>query len=74
LVLDSRGKRLWYMLRINPLFLWVWWLFWTVPLFIGWRMYRKNRGLVWERTHKVDANAELVRQRLGRGDAVMPAE
>jgi cellulose synthase/poly-beta-1,6-N-acetylglucosamine synthase-like glycosyltransferase len=74
LVLDSRAKRLWYMLRINPLFLWGWWLFWTIPLVIGWSMFRKNGGLVWERTHKVDANAQLVRKRLGDGATVMPAE
>ena len=43
------------------MFLWVWWLIWAVPLWIGWRMYRKDGGLVWERTEKIDANAELVR-------------
>ena len=61
LVLDSRAKRIWYLLRVNPVFLWIWWLIWAVPLWIGWRMYREGGGLVWERTEKIDANADLVR-------------
>jgi glycosyltransferase XagB len=63
IVLHRRRDRLWYMLRINPLFVWVWWAIWLVPLWIGWRMYRRDHGLVWERTEKIDANADLVRKR-----------
>jgi len=66
LVLDSRLSRLAYLLKVNPVFLWVWWAIWLIPLWIGWRMYRRDHGLEWERTEKVDANADLVRQRLGQ--------
>jgi hypothetical protein len=61
LVLDNRRSRLTYMLRINPLFLIMYWLLWTVPLVIGTTMFMRDRGLVWQRTEKNDANHELVR-------------
>jgi cellulose synthase/poly-beta-1,6-N-acetylglucosamine synthase-like glycosyltransferase len=71
LVLSTRRARIWYMLKINPLMLWIWWLVWLVPLWIGWRMYRKDTGLVWERTEKFDLNNELVRRRLAAEQAVV---
>jgi hypothetical protein len=61
LVLDRARDRVWYLLRLNPISLFVWWMIWIIPLWIGWRMYRRDQGLVWERTEKVDANADLVR-------------
>jgi cellulose synthase/poly-beta-1,6-N-acetylglucosamine synthase-like glycosyltransferase len=63
IVLSRRRDRLWYLLRVNPLVIWVWWGMWLVPLWIGWRMFRRDHGLVWERTEKIDANAALVRGR-----------
>ena len=63
LVLPRRRDRLWYLVRVNPIVIWAWWAVWLVPLWIGWRMYRRDHGLVWERTEKVDANAALVRAR-----------
>ena len=54
LIMDTFWQRVRYMLRVNPLFLQMWWVFWAVPLKIGYRMYRKNLGLVWERTLKKD--------------------
>lgn len=63
IVLPRRRDRLWYLLRVNPIVVWVWWAIWLIPLWIGWRMYRRDHGLVWERTEKVDANADLVRRR-----------
>jgi zona occludens toxin (predicted ATPase) len=39
----------------------VWWLVWLIPLAIGFKMYLRDEGLVWERTEKSDANNELVR-------------
>lgn len=63
IVLPRRRDRLWYLLRVNPIVIWAWWAVWLVPLWIGWRMYRRDHGLVWERTEKVDANAALVRRR-----------
>ena len=64
IVLPTRRARLWYLLRVNPIMIWVWWAIWLVPLWIGWRMYRQDHGLTWERTEKIDANAGLVRQKL----------
>jgi glycosyltransferase XagB len=74
LIMSTRSERLRYMLRVNPVFLSLWWMFWTIPLWIGYGMYRKNLGLVWERTTKKDDNKALVRDRvahgtLGYGDA-----
>jgi cellulose synthase/poly-beta-1,6-N-acetylglucosamine synthase-like glycosyltransferase len=59
-VLDNRRDRLRYMIRVNPLLLWLYWLVWTVPLLLGIRMYLRDKGHVWERTEKVDANRDLV--------------
>jgi glycosyltransferase XagB len=64
IVLERTRDRLWYLLRVNPVFLMTWWLIWIIPLWIGWRMYREDGGLVWARTLKIDANAQLVRQML----------
>jgi len=63
IVLPRRRERIWYLLRVNPIVVWAWWAVWLVPLWIGWRMYRRDHGLVWERTEKIDANAALVRGR-----------
>lgn len=60
-VLDSRLSRLNYVLRVNPIFVMLYWLFWTIPVVIGINMYVRDKGLAWERTEKVDANHELVR-------------
>jgi glycosyltransferase XagB len=67
LIMDTPGERLVYMLRINPLCVALWWMFWTIPLWIGYGMYRNNLGLRWERTLKKDDNKLLVRDRLAQG-------
>ena len=64
LVLTRWRDRAWYMLRINPIFAVVWWLLWLVPLFIGFRMFLRDEGLVWQRTEKIDANKHLIRKKL----------
>jgi glycosyltransferase XagB len=64
LVLKSTRERLWYMLRVNPVSLAVWWLIWLIPLWIGYRMYVHDKGLVWERTEKINANEPLVHEML----------
>lgn len=61
-VLPGRLARLRYLLRVNPLFLLIFWFIWIIPLWIGWRMYRTDGGLVWERTVKIDANNVIVRE------------
>ncbi len=68
LVLDRRRDRLRYMLRVNPVFLWAYWLWWSVPIAVGLAMYLGDGGRVWERTEKVDANHELVREVVSRED------
>jgi hypothetical protein len=65
LVLETRRARLAYMLRINPLFVAIWWVMWLAPLAIGLWMYLRDRGLVWERTEKVNANRDLIEQSFG---------
>ena len=67
LVLNTRRERLWYLLRVNPISLMVWWLIWLIPLWIFYRMFREDGGLVWARTVKIDANAMLVRRKFARG-------
>jgi cellulose synthase/poly-beta-1,6-N-acetylglucosamine synthase-like glycosyltransferase len=67
LIMDTRWERARYMLRVNPIFLSLWWMFWTIPLWIGYGMYRNNLGLVWERTLKKDDNKLLVRDRVAQG-------
>jgi cellulose synthase/poly-beta-1,6-N-acetylglucosamine synthase-like glycosyltransferase len=67
LIMDTIWARVRYMLRVNPIFVGLWWIFWTIPLWIGYSMYRNNLGLVWERTLKKDDNRLLVRIRVAQG-------
>ena len=71
LILPQRVDRLRYFLRVNPASLVLWWLIWLVPLAIGFWMFLRDRGLVWERTVKIDANHELVRTVAGSQPAVV---
>jgi len=64
LVLSRWTDRVWYMLRVNPLFALIWWFLWLVPLAIGFRMYLLDEGLAWQRTEKIDANKALIRTKL----------
>ena len=66
IVLDRRADRLQYMLRVNPVFLWAYWLWWSIPIAVGTSMYLRDGGRVWERTEKVDAIHELVRDVVNR--------
>jgi cellulose synthase/poly-beta-1,6-N-acetylglucosamine synthase-like glycosyltransferase len=61
LVLDARRSRLLLAFRLNPLFVMLYWLFWVVAIVIGIQMFIRDKGLVWERTEKIDANHDLVR-------------
>jgi cellulose synthase/poly-beta-1,6-N-acetylglucosamine synthase-like glycosyltransferase len=49
-----------YMLRVNPLAILIWQILWIVPLVIGFQMFLRDRGQVWERTDKIDANHDLI--------------
>lgn len=68
-VIPKKASRLWYLFRVNPLFLIIFWFIWIIPFWFGWRMYRKDAGLVWERTHKINANNDLVRENRVRFEA-----
>jgi cellulose synthase/poly-beta-1,6-N-acetylglucosamine synthase-like glycosyltransferase len=61
LVLTKTTDRLAFMARVNPVFLLGYWLFWLIPLTIGIAMFVSDRGLVWQRTQKLDANHDLIR-------------
>ena len=65
LVFDSWRDRVWYMIRINPVVAMIWWLFWTVHLIVGLRLYLGDGGKVWERTKKIDANNTLMKKKIG---------
>jgi hypothetical protein len=60
-IFTSFRTRLLFMLRVNPAFLLLYWLWWAIPIAIGFRMFVKDEGLTWERTEKVDANHDLAR-------------
>ncbi|HEY5429156.1 MAG TPA: glycosyltransferase family 2 protein [Solirubrobacteraceae bacterium] len=64
LFLVQRRERVKLMLRINPMFVFAYWIWWAVPLAIGFWMFIRDTGLRWERTRKVDANHSLVRDEL----------
>jgi glycosyltransferase XagB len=65
-VLRRRRDRVRYMLRVNPVFLWVYWIWWSIPIAVGLGMYLRDGGQVWERTEKVDAIHGLVREVVAR--------
>lgn len=62
-VLPRRRDRLRFVARVNPLFVLVYWLWWSIPLAKGLVMYVRDTGLVWERTEKINSNQPLVDQR-----------
>ena len=61
LIFESRRERLGYVLRVNPVFMFAYWVWWSIPLAIGFWMDLTDRGLTWQRTDKIDANHDLVR-------------
>lgn len=67
-VLPEWYKRVYYMLRVNPIFLWIYWLIWIIPIAIGMKMWLTDGGLVWQRTQKIDANHTLVRERVAQAE------
>jgi cellulose synthase/poly-beta-1,6-N-acetylglucosamine synthase-like glycosyltransferase len=61
IVCKKRSSRVAYMFRVNPIFLWVYWLIWCIPIIIGFGMFLLDKGKVWQRTDKLDRNHRLVR-------------
>jgi cellulose synthase/poly-beta-1,6-N-acetylglucosamine synthase-like glycosyltransferase len=66
LVLDRTRSRVWYMLRVNPLSLFIYHTIWTVPIVIGFVTFVADRGKVWVRTQKFDRLRRFVED--GRED------
>jgi len=61
IVLKSNTRRVSYVLAVNPIFLWIWWALWCIPLIMGTVGFFLDKGKAWERTEKIDANHVLVR-------------
>lgn len=61
IIFNKKIKRIYYLLRMNPIVLLIWWLIWTIPLFLGFKMYCGDGGLVWQRTKKINANAKMFK-------------
>lgn len=61
LVLNRLSQRLWYMIRVSPLFLVTYYLIWCIPILVGFGMYLSGRGKVWMRTEKFDADSRFVK-------------
>lgn len=64
-VLPRTRDRIRFLVRVNPLFLHAYWLWWSIPLLIGFWMFLRDGGLAWERTEKTDALHSVVRRRVG---------
>ena len=55
LVVQGRLRRVWYLLRVNPISLFVYHTVWTLPIIIGFFLFVTDRGKTWARTTKYDA-------------------
>ena len=64
IVLEKVSDRLTFMFRVNPFFLWVYWLIWNIPIFIGFWTFALDKGKSWRRTEKLDKNHNLVREKI----------
>jgi cellulose synthase/poly-beta-1,6-N-acetylglucosamine synthase-like glycosyltransferase len=60
LVIDGGLRRFLYVLWVNPATYFVYTLLWCIPIIIGLGMFVANRGQVWKRTEKVDADRAFV--------------
>jgi cellulose synthase/poly-beta-1,6-N-acetylglucosamine synthase-like glycosyltransferase len=60
LVLDGLGPRLWYMFRVNPFFMFFYYLLWAVPSVVGFWMFLGDRGKTWVRTEKFNADEKFA--------------
>jgi hypothetical protein len=48
------------MITVNPVTLFVYWTFWTIPILGGLYLFITDQGKAWARTEKVDADRKLV--------------
>jgi hypothetical protein len=60
LVLARNSQRIWYMIRVNPLVLFVYHTIWTIPIVLGYLMFLGNLGKTWARTQKFDADRRFA--------------
>jgi len=63
LVLRHTGDRLSYLLRVNPVALFLYHAIWTIPIAVGFAMFITDRGRTWLRTTKYDALRAFVDKR-----------
>ena len=68
LVFTRWADRVWYMIRVNPISVFIYWFLWIIPICIGFSMYVSDGGLAWQRTEKIDANKLLIRRKFRSGD------
>lgn len=68
LVLSTISSRVWYMVRINPLVLFLYYILWSVPIAVGFGMFIADKGKAWVRTQKVDADRRFVTNSAGTRD------
>jgi hypothetical protein len=59
-VLKKTSSRINYMITVNPVTLFVYWTFWTIPILGGLYLFITDQGKAWARTEKVDADRKLV--------------
>lgn len=59
-----------YLLQVNPVFVMVYWSLWSLPIVVGFAMCLTDKGKVWKRTEKIDANHDLVLDERGPGGEV----
>jgi len=60
LVLVKPRQRLSYMLRVNPITLFLYHVVWAIPICIGFVMFLADRGKTWRRTPKFDADHRFI--------------
>ena len=59
-VLSETRLRVWYLVRVNPLSIFVYNVIWTIPIVLGFVMFLANLGKAWVRTEKFDADRRFA--------------
>lgn len=61
-VLTERRLRIWYMVRINPISVFAYYVIWTIPIVLGFVMFLADLGKAWVRTQKHDADHRFAEE------------
>jgi hypothetical protein len=59
-VLSDIRLRVWYLIRVNPVSLFIYHTMWTIPIVLGFLMFLANLGKTWIRTQKFDADHRIA--------------